>query len=466
MNGKRWLCIFVALLSSVVKVDAAEHILINTIKIEGNRKTKEALILREMDLKQGDSVVIAKLTERLSYNQTLLMNTGLFNDVEINIKQWGEHQQAVDLSIKVVESWYIFPLPIFQLADRNLNVWWTEQNASLRRVNYGVRFVYVNFSGNKDNLKLILQGGYLRKILLQYERPYINREKTLGFTGRFFIDHRREFPYATRFNKREFYEDLTDINFKTTKSTLSLHYRPGVISNHELFFKYENNRVTKGVLDVNTEYLNGSTRQRFFEVAYFFNRERRDNRFYALKGSYLSAMAQKEGIGVYNDLDKFTTSIFYAQYIPILPNLNLEMRVKAETEWTGNDHPYFGLEAFGFGETYIRGYELYVVDGTDYFLSRNSLRFKLLDRTFDLKKKMPVKNYRIFPVSLWLSANTDFGIVNNDLFNEDNPFNNRWLLGGGIGLDIILYRKYVFQVEYSMNHLKERGIFLHVRSDI
>lgn len=466
MNGKKWLCIFVILLTSIVKVDAEEHILINTITIEGNRKTKEALILREIDLKRGDSVIIAKLAERLSYNQTLLMNTGLFNDVEINIKQWGEHQQAIDLSIKVVESWYIYPLPIFQLADRNLNVWWTEQNASLRRVNYGLRFVYVNFSGNKDNLKLILQGGYLKKILLQYERPYVNREKTLGFTGRFFIDHRREFPYATRFNKRQFYEDLSDINFKTIKSILSLHYRPGVISNHELFFKFENNRVTTGVLDVNTKYFNGATQQRFFELAYFFNRERRDNRFYALKGSYLSAMVQKEGMGIYKDLDKFTTSIFYAQYIPILPNLNLEMRVKGETEWTGNDHPYFGIEALGFGETYIRGYELYVVDGTDYFLSRNSLRFKLLDRAFNLKKKMPFKNYRIFPVTIWLSANTDFGIVNNDLFNVDNPFNNRWLLGGGIGLDIILYRKYVFQVEYSMNHLNERGIFLHARSDI
>ena len=161
MNGKWCSCIFVVLLTTVVPLEAAEPIHIRTIKIEGNRKTKEALILRELDLKLGDSVVITKLTDRLEYNQTLLMNTGLFNDVEINIKAWDQQEQDVDLSVKVVESWYIFPLPIFELADRNLNVWWTEHNASLKRVNYGLRFVYVNFSGNKDNLKLILQGGYL-----------------------------------------------------------------------------------------------------------------------------------------------------------------------------------------------------------------------------------------------------------------------------------------------------------------
>ena len=133
MNGKWCSCIFVVLLTTVVTLEAAEHIHIRTIKIEGNRKTKEALILRELHLKLGDSVVITKLTDRLEYNQTLLMNTGLFNDVEINIKAWDQEEQDVDLSVKVVESWYIFPLPIFELADRNLNVWWTEHNASLKR---------------------------------------------------------------------------------------------------------------------------------------------------------------------------------------------------------------------------------------------------------------------------------------------------------------------------------------------
>ncbi len=466
MTRNWWLIVFIIWMAPIGDLPAASLIWIKAIDVEGNRKTKHALILREIDFKQGDSLDVSRLSNRLEYNQTLLMNTGLFNDVEINIREWNDEEKSVHLSIKVVESWYIFPLPIFQLADRNLNVWWTEHNASLKRVNYGLRFLYINFSGNKDNLKLILQAGYLRKVLLQYERPYINREKTLGFTGRFFFDHRREFPFETRYNKRQFYEDLSEINFKTIKSTLSLHYRPRVRSNHEIFLKYEDNRVTDGVLDLNLRYLNGDTRQRYVELAYLYSREARDNKFYALKGSYLSAIAQKEGLGLFNDLDKFTTTFLYAHYFPMLPVLNLEMRVKTEVEWTGNSHPYFGLEALGFGETYIRGYELYVVDGTDFLLSRNSLRFRLFDRSFDLKKKMPFKNYRIFPVAVWLTANTDFGYVNNDLFNEDNPFNNRWLVGGGLGIDMILYRKYVFQIEYSINHIGEKGIFLHVRSDL
>ena len=441
------------------------RVLVKDINVTGNKKTKTALILREIDFKKGDSLLISNLTHRLERNEQLLMNTGLFNDVELNITEWPDETRDIQITLKVVESWYIFPLPIFNLADRNLNVWWTEHNHSLKRVNYGLRFVYVNFSGNKDNLKLTLQSGYTRKVLLQYDRPYINRRKTIGFTARFFFDHRREFPYNTLDNKRTFFKDDDAITFKSLKSILSLHYRPRVNTFHELLMKFESNRVTDQILDLNSAYFNGKRSFEFFELSYKFTREKRDSRFYALKGNFWLGEIQKEGLGIFKDYDKLTSSLFYAHYIPIRPKINLEVRAKVQKEWTGNQHPYYGLEALGFGEDYIRGYELYVVDGTDFALNRNSLRFNLLNRSFDLKKKMPVKNYKIMPVQLWLTANVDMGYVKNDLFGATNSFANKWLVGKGIGLDLILYQKYVFQIEYSFNHLNEKGIFLHVRSD-
>ena len=458
-----FVCLLVLL--SVTRGVDARSVHVKDIEIVGNKKTKTALILREIDFKEGDSILISNLTNRLERNEQLLMNTGLFNDVELNITDWPDQSKDIAISLKVVESWYIFPLPIFNLADRNLNVWWTEHNHSLKRVNYGLRFVYVNFTGNKDNLKLTLQSGYTRKVLLQYDRPYINRRKTIGITGRFFFDHRREFPYNTFENKRTFFKDDNAITFKSLKTIVSLHYRPRVTTFHELLMKFERNKVTDQILDLNTSYFNGKTDFRFFELSYKFTREKRDSRFYALKGNFWLGQIQKEGLGIFDDYDKFTTSLFYAHYVPIRHNLNLELRAKVQKEWTGNRHPYYGLEALGFGEDYIRGYELYVVDGTDFVLSRNSLRFNLLNRSFDLKKKMPVDNYRILPVQIWLTANLDLGRATNTLYQSSNSFANRWLVGRGLGLDIILYQKYVFQIEYSFNHLNEKGLFLHVRSD-
>lgn len=204
---------------------------------------------------------------------------------------------------------------------------------------------------------------------------------------------------------------------------------------------------------------------RYFEIDYVYRRERRDNRFYPIKGNFIEAEIQKIGLGIYHNINKLNTSLAYSHYFPISNRINYEMRLKGQREWTRGDHPYFGLEALGYGEDYIRGYEFYVIDGTDFLLSRNSLRFKFFDRVFDLKKKMPVKNYRLFPVTLWITLNADVGKSYNYLFNEENTLNNQWLFGKGIGLDIVLYYKYAFQIEYSINHLNEKGIFLHIRSD-
>ena len=469
LSSKRHRCTLLFFLYNVMYVFVAaaqvNFVSVRTLEVTGNKKTKEALILREMDFKKRDSLDIATISERFEKNEKLLMNTGLFNQVTINIKDWDEINQSVDLAVEVVESWYIFPLPIFNLADRNLNVWWTEFNGSLKRVNYGMRFVYVNFSGNKDNLKLTLQGGYTRRVLLQYERPYINRKKTFGITGRYFFDHRREFAYATRGNKQIFYEDQDQINYRSAKAILTFHYRPKVEGFHEWLIKYEKNRVTDSILDINPRFFNGRSTLQYFEIDYVFRRERRDNRFYPIRGNFMEAEIQKIGLGIFNNINKLNTSIAYTHYFPISNRLNYEMRLKGQREWTRGDHPYFGLEALGYGEDYIRGYEFYVIDGTDFLLSRNSLRFKFFDRVFDLKKKMPVKNYRLFPVTLWLTFNGDIGKSYNRLFNEENNLNNQWLFGKGVGLDIVLYYKYAFQVEYSFNHLNEKGIFLHIRSD-
>ena len=67
----------------------AKSVLVRSIDVNGNKKTKTALILRELDFGQGDSLAITDLTDRLQANERLLMNTGLFNQVQINISNWN-----------------------------------------------------------------------------------------------------------------------------------------------------------------------------------------------------------------------------------------------------------------------------------------------------------------------------------------------------------------------------------------
>ena len=121
---------------------------ISHIEIDGNKRTKESVILRELNFNPGDTIHAATLKDRLVSNQQLVMNTTLFTEVIIETEPIeGTTVKAV---VKVREFWYIFPLVVFQLADRNFTIWWTEQNRSLDRVNYGLRFFHQNLTGRGD----------------------------------------------------------------------------------------------------------------------------------------------------------------------------------------------------------------------------------------------------------------------------------------------------------------------------
>ncbi|MGK0389000.1 MAG: hypothetical protein ACI94Y_001734, partial [Maribacter sp.] len=153
-------------------------VVISNFEIEGNKKTKEGTIIRELDFKIGDTIQLSNLATRLGKNQTLLLNTLLFLEVNMNIGNWDTEKSQVTIQIKVKETWYIYPIPIFELADRNFNVWWNQYDHSFKRVDYGVRLYYNNLSGRRDILKGVIQLGYTQKYELEYSMPFINKAKT------------------------------------------------------------------------------------------------------------------------------------------------------------------------------------------------------------------------------------------------------------------------------------------------
>jgi len=63
----------------------------------------------------------------------------------------------------VSERWYTFPEPQFELADRNFNVWWNEQDHDFDRTEYGVDLLCYNFTGNYDLLEVKAIGASHKK---------------------------------------------------------------------------------------------------------------------------------------------------------------------------------------------------------------------------------------------------------------------------------------------------------------
>lgn len=464
----KFLIPFLLFFSPILVSAQFEYVFIDSIQIKGNKKTKDRIILRELKIAVGDSILISELTKVLEKNENYVLNTGLFTWGKINIKTWDPRTNRVTLLIELMEAWYLWPFPIFELADRNFNVWWDEQNHSFKRVNFGVRLNHYNTTGLKDPLKLILQTGYTQKYELNYSLPPLNRNQTFGIITDLYYAKNREIAYTTAENKLLFERRENEFPDKKFRAGLSFLFRPKFNSRHVFKIEYQQNEITDYVInELNPDYfLDNKTKQRFIYLRYEYVYENRDIIPYPLSGNYLSVALEKEGIGIFDELNGFYLTGKYAQYFILGKKWSTELIFKGKVALLRDEQPYNKYKALGYFENYIRGYELYVIDGLDYGFFKSSLRFEIINKRVNLGKSMPVKSFRLMPLRIYINLNNDLGYVNDPQFHQSNSMTNRYLWGGGLGLDINLFYGSTFQIEYSINHLNEKGLFLHYKLNI
>ena len=139
----------------------SEYVVISSIQVTGQKKTRTKNILRELDFRVGDTLEVGNLAELVEQNRLLLMSTGLFGNVEISTKKMVANQTVID--VKVEESWYLYPFFNVEVGDRNFNVWWVQQNRALNRLNYVFQVSHRNLTGRRDLLKIYSQLGYERQ---------------------------------------------------------------------------------------------------------------------------------------------------------------------------------------------------------------------------------------------------------------------------------------------------------------
>src|SRR6187455_2897480 len=116
---------------------------------------------------EGDTLKNLDNTFRRSKENVL--NTSLFHTVDITWLADGDNLTAY---IILSERWYIFPVPIFEVVDRNFNEWWKTKNFS--RVNYGAYLYWNNFRGRNETVTMAIRLGYTQRFSLYYEIPFIN----------------------------------------------------------------------------------------------------------------------------------------------------------------------------------------------------------------------------------------------------------------------------------------------------
>ena len=213
--------------------------------------------------------------------------------------------------------------------------------------------------------------------------------------------------------------------------------------------------------DLNNNYLGGTDRLRYFSLAYIFEGNNTDIKPYPLRGKAWKLTLEKRGLGLFGEADQLTLTGRYGHYFSLGEKRSVELIGAARYQFTRRLQPYVLRRALGYDDDYIRGYELYVIDGQDYLYGKFSFRYELLNRDFNLGKLMFIEQFRRLPVKLYAKFNNDFGYVHDNFETPDNFLANDLLWGYGPALDLVVYYSYVFQIEYTRNRLKEWGLYLH-----
>ncbi len=454
-----------ASLSAWMCLAQSGRVVIDDITLEGNKKTREAVIFRELDFAVGDTIDIVLLPDLLERNRQQVLNTGMFTAVLFNVNHWDDRRSRISIHISMRENWYLYPIPIFELADRNVNTWWQEHSHSLDRVNFGVRFYHLNISGRRDLLKLVAQYGYTQKYELDYKLPAFNRAQTLGIRTNWFFSRNKEVNYLTKANKQLFHRDEDQFLLRRLRFSAGLNYRPRLFFYHTLDVEFHQNAIDSLVVEeLNPQFfLNQQSRQRYLALQYILSFDKRDIKPYPLRGHLLRVVVRKEGVGIFAERNSLTLTTTYAQYLPLGSRWSLELIGKAQVQAIRQRQAFYNNRALGYEADFLRGYELYVIDGIDFGYTKASLRYELINKAVSFGKAMPFEKLKVMPLRIFLSLNSDGGIANDPYYGSTNPLSNRMLWSAGLGLDIISYFDKVLQIQFSVNHLGEKGVFLHYK---
>ncbi|MGC1240960.1 MAG: BamA/TamA family outer membrane protein [Chryseosolibacter sp.] len=440
-------------------------VLINRVLIVGNRLTRDQIIVRELSLRPGDLIYSLNLPEILDLDKKKLINTRLFNTVEIKTMELEENK--VDLIVDLNERWYTFPSPIFELSDRNFNDWWQNYNHDFKRVNYGLRLYQFNMRGRNETLRFIAQFGFQRRFELMYRFPYIDKGQKHGLSIDLGFHETKNLAYQTRDHKYEFAESK-EILRNERRAGITYSYRRSFYQTHSFNVSYRNMHVNDIVIDSNANYVHGELlKQEYPSVWYQFNSDHRDVMAYPLKGNQFVFYIAQNGLGVSEDLNNFETSILYSKYFDLKKGFFLSNNFNAFYS-NPNDIPYVNFGVLGQRKQFVRGYELYVVEGPWYLLNKTTFKKLIFNRNYHWAD-MPARQFRHIPLSIYLKTYADLGYVQNYPYYEARGLNtmlsDKLLLGTGLGLDVVGFYDIVIRFEYSVNAEGEKGFFFHVKKE-
>ena len=433
-----------------IKLDPKTNFyVISNIKIEGNKRTKKNIIIRELSINEGDELNKLKILEIIEEEKRKLINTNLFNEVDIKI----------EINIILVESFYVLPSIIFELSDRNFNDWWENFDHDLSRINYGAGLLHYNLSGRSDVFEFSFRGGFIRELYSSYYIPYISKKQKGGLELDFnFIDY-DHLNYGTNNHVPIFFKSNNSLKKEITTS-IEYSHRESFYNYHYFIIEHNNYKINDTLKILNDRYYFNRNMINSINVGYEFDRDFRDIKNYPLNGFRLNIQIKKNGLGIFDDINKWKTKIYYSNYFSLKNKTYFSFNISSL--YSSKNQPFLLYESLDK----IRGYEKYLINGYSHLTFRNTLKRNILSKTYSRDNEKFVKRIKKIPISLYFKMFYDSGYIweyKNQ--NKNNFLNNKYIYSYGIGLDLVTIKNISFSSELSRNSLNEFNLSFNFGAD-
>lgn len=401
-------------------------VVIDSIKISGNKTTKDFIITRELTFSAGDT-----LNQKLAdYNKDRIYSLGIFNQVKVYPVTVNNINYAV---ISVSEGWYIYPVPFMEIRE---NDW--------KKLSYGAIMVVKNFRGRNETISLSGAFGYNPFMRLMYYNPYLIRKDDIFFniSG----------TYGTSANRSNIAALLYggDFDQKVITGNIEIGKRFGLYQRLYLDLGYsyvETPFFIKGISASNSRI----DHTPYISAAYTY--DTRDLAQFPKTGLFGLASAKFNGLG--NDgINYQVENLDLRAYQKLIGDLNGKVRFM--TRITGGKLiPFYDLSYIGFEER-VRGHFTEQLEGNNSYLGSIEFYYPLLKDiqiNLDFVPILP-KELLSYRVAFYAEIFSDWGATKfkgEPLSLKD--FRKGY--GGGFTLLVLPYNVIRFEVGLNESHKTE-----------
>jgi len=367
----------------------------------------------------------------------------------------------LNITIALKERWYTWPQPILVIEDRNFFDWW--QYRSLNRLSYGLDLFQYNLFGRQESVELKLKFGYSQEIGVLYKIPYLIKTKNHGLNFSFLSVKRHEIYYKSRNDKITYMKDINKIMRSEFNAYLEYVFRSKLYQQHSLRADYDEIQVQDTIVSPkeNPNYLiDGKSHSAYFSFRYTYKKDKRDSKNYPLEGYDYDVEIKKIGFNfVAGNINTTSITCTAEKFWKIKNRLYCAAGMRGRI-FTTPSAPFYIARGLGFSPDYVRGYEPYLISGTNFFIVKSNLKFQLLKPHVYKIPYLRFEKFNTFHCSFYLNALLDIGYMQDNTYTSNNSLANTLLIGYGLGLDFVTYYDKVLRVEYSINKKGLSGIYL------